>query len=70
MKFHPFAQEKRVGFAIFGYVPTVGQVWDNRLPAVPRVTPDQVIIHAALHPYAGALLMHIEVRRRAEKPIA
>ena len=61
MKFHPFAQEKRVGFAVFGYFPAVCQVWDDRLPTVPRVTPDQIVIHAAWHEYGSTLLMHIEV---------
>src|SRR5262245_65775655 len=70
VKPHPFAQEKRIGFAVFGNLPTVCQVWDDGLPAVPGVTPDQIVIHAALHAYAGALLMHIEVRWRAEEPVA
>jgi hypothetical protein len=70
VKLHAFAQEKRVGFAVFSYVPTVRQVGDDGLPAVPGITPDQVIIHTALHPDAGTLLMHIKVRRRAETPVA
>src|SRR5262245_16125016 len=70
VKLYPFAQEKRVDFAVFGYFPTVCQIGDDGLPAVPRVPPDQVIIHAALHTYTGALLMHIKVRRRAEEPVA
>src|SRR5438128_2821203 len=37
VKFHPLAQEKRVGFAVSGNLPAVGQVWDDGLPAVARV---------------------------------
>src|SRR5262249_53282128 len=48
VEFDALTQEKRVGFAIFGNFPTVGQVRDDTLPAVARVAPDQVVVHAAL----------------------
>src|SRR5262249_40739486 len=70
VKRHPLTQEKRIGSAVLRNLPTVGQVGDDGLPAVSGVTPDQVITHAALHTYAGARLMHIEGRRRAEEPEA
>ena len=49
VEFHPLAQEEGIGLAIGRNLPTVREVWDNGLAAVYRITPDEVVIHAALH---------------------
>src|SRR5215510_11924765 len=69
VKLHAFAKEKCVGFPVFSNLPTVGEVGDDSLPTVPRVTPDQVIIHTALCENGGTLLMYVEVRRRIDDPV-
>src|SRR5262249_20681331 len=69
VKLHAFAQKKRVGFAIFGHLPTVRQVGDDGLSAVAWVTPDEIVIHAELHD-RGALLMHIEMRWCGDEAVA
>ena len=68
MKLHALAQQERVGRAILGDVPTVSQVGDDRLAAVTRIMPDQVIIHATLRPDAadGAGLLEVEMRQTVE----
>src|SRR5262249_560961 len=53
VKFHALAQEKRIGFAVFGNLPTMRQVWNDTLPTVPRVTPDQIVVHTALSAHIG-----------------
>ena len=53
VKFHAFTQEKRVGFAVLGNLPTVSQVRNDSLTTIPGVTPDQVVIHGTLGAHIG-----------------
>src|SRR5215813_10390185 len=72
VELHAPAQEKRVGFAVFGNLPTMRQVRNDALPAVAWITPDQIVIHTALCADIGdsAGLMHIEVSWRTQDPVA
>src|SRR6516162_3642247 len=48
VKLHALAQEKGVGFVVFGNLPAVRQIRDDGLATVARITPDQIVEHAAL----------------------
>src|SRR6516164_6728993 len=54
-----------VGLAVLGDLPAMRQVGDDRLAAVARVAPDQVVEHASLGAQVedGSGLVHIEMRR-------
>jgi hypothetical protein len=47
------------------------QIGDDRLPAIQRIAPDQIVIHTALraHIIHGARLMDIKVRWRTRDAI-
>src|SRR6516162_4347998 len=53
-----------VGLAVLGDLPAMRQVGDDRLAAVARVAPDQVVEHASLGAQVedGSGLVHIEMR--------
>jgi hypothetical protein len=71
VEFHPLAQKERIRFAIRRDLPAMCQVGDNRLPAVQRITSDQIVVHTALraHIIHGARLMDIKVRGRTRDAI-
>src|SRR4051794_38142464 len=72
VELHPLAQMKRVGLAVLRYFPAMRQIGDDGLAAVARITPDQVVEHAALSADVAdsARLMHVEMRRAVENAIA
>ena len=66
VKVHAFPEEKGVGLAIRGNLPTVREVWNDGLPTVHWIPSDQVIVHTALssHVGHGPRLVHIKMRWR------
>ena len=72
MELHALAQVKRIGLAVFRYLPTMREIGNNGLAAVARVAADQVVEHATLGADIadGAGLMHIEMRRAVQHAIA
>src|SRR5262249_15077810 len=62
------AQVKRVGLAVLGDFPAMRQIGDDGLATVARITPDQVVKHAALSADVAdrARLMHVEMRGAIE----
>src|SRR4029453_5744143 len=72
VELHAFAQEKRVGLAIRGNLPTMRQIGNDGLAAVQRIAPDEVIVHRPLRPHVGdrAGLVDIKMRWGTEYPIA
>jgi hypothetical protein len=71
VKFNALAQEECVGFPVLGNLPTVCQVRNDGLATIAWVTPNQVIVHAALGVYigVGAGLVHIKMGRGTEDSI-
>ena len=71
VELHALAQKKGIGLAIGGNLPTLRQVWNDRL-AVHWMTPDQVVVHGALgrHVRHGAGLMHVKMCRGAQDTVA
>src|SRR5262245_48793175 len=69
--FDALAQEEGVGFAVLGNLPTVCQVRNDGLATIAWVTPNQVIVHAALGVYidVGTRLVHIKMCRGTEDSI-
>ncbi len=65
VELHALAQMERVGLAVLGDLPAMRQVGDDRLAAVARIAPDQVVEHAALRAEVvdRARLVHVEMRR-------
>jgi hypothetical protein len=53
VELHTLTQEKRVGFAVLGNLPTVGQIRNDGLTTITRVTPDEVVIHGTLGAHVG-----------------
>src|SRR5207245_262883 len=66
------AQVKRVGLAVLRDFPAMRQIGDDGLAAVARITPDQVVEHAALSADVAdsTRLMHVEMRRAIENAVA
>src|SRR6202035_4782414 len=66
------AQVKRVGLAVLRDFPAMRQIGDDGLATVTRITPDQVVEHAALSADIAdsTRLMHIEMRRAIENAVA
>ena len=46
MKLHAFAQKEGVGLAVLGDLPAVRKIRNDRLAAVARIVPDQIVEHA------------------------
>src|SRR5207302_9358825 len=66
------AQVKCVGLAVLRDFPAMRQIGDDGLAAVARITPDQVVEHAALSADVAdsARLMHVEMRGAIENAVA
>src|SRR5271165_5221117 len=66
------AQVKRVGLAVLRDFPAMRQIGDDGLATVARITPDQVVEHAALSADVAdsARLMHVEMRGAIENAVA
>src|SRR4029077_13574571 len=66
------AQMKCVGLAVLGDFPAMREIGDDGLAAVARVTPDQVVEHAAMSADVAdrPRLMHVEMRRAIENAVA
>src|SRR5260370_6752180 len=66
------AQVKRIGLGVPGDFPAMRQIGDDGLATVARITPNQVVEHAALSADLpdGARLMHIEMRGAIENAVA
>ena len=62
---HPLAEEKGVSLGVLGDLPAMRQVRDDRLAAVARVAPDQIVEHAShgAEIENGAGLVQVEMRR-------
>src|SRR5262249_22637782 len=58
----PLTQVKRIGLAVLGDFPAMRQIRDDGLATVARITPDQIVEHAALSADVAdsARLMHVE----------
>src|SRR5271166_2093090 len=72
MELNPLAQEKRVGLAVPGNLPAVREIGNDRLAAVARIVPYQIVEHAA-HGAESAdrpRLVNVEMRRAHQNPIA
>ena len=65
VELHVLAQVERVGLAVLGDLPAMGEIGDDGLAAVARIAADQIVEHAALASQAvdGARLVHVEMRR-------
>ena len=61
----PWRRIEGVGLAVLGDLPAMRQIRDDRLAAVARVAPDQIVEHAShgAEIEDGAGLMQIEMRR-------
>ena len=72
MELHALTQMKRVGLAVLGDFPAMRQVGDDRLAAVARVAPDQIVEHAALRAEIVDRpgLVHVEMRRPHRDAVA
>jgi hypothetical protein len=72
VELHVLAQEEGVGLAVLGDLPAVGEVGDDGLAAVARITANEVVEHAALAAEAvdGARLVHVEMRRAGGDAVA
>src|SRR5580700_3896002 len=66
------AQVKRVGLGVLGDFPAMRQIGDDGLATVARITPSQVVEHAALSADVAdrARLMLVEMRRALENAVA
>src|SRR4029077_2512118 len=66
------AQVKCVGLAVLGDFPAMCQIGDDGLATVARITPDQVVEHAALSADVAdsARLMHVKMWRTIENAVA
>src|SRR5262245_39200648 len=53
VKFDAFPQEEGVRLAVLRNLPTVRQVWNDGLTTITGVTPDQIVVHAALRAHVG-----------------
>ena len=65
VKLHALPQMKRVSLAVRGNFPAMRQIRDNRLGAIVRIVPDQIVEHAGGGPKNedGTGLVNIEMRR-------
>src|SRR5205823_14965616 len=65
------AQVKCVALAVLGDFPAVRQIGHDRLAAVARIAPDQIVEHAALRADVpdSARLMHVEMRGAIEDAV-
>src|SRR4029077_5425015 len=65
------AEVKCVGLAVLGNFPAMRQIRDDGLATVARITPDQIVKHAALGADVAdsARLMHVKMWRTIENAV-
>ena len=65
VELHVLAQVERVGLAVLGDLPAMGEIGDDGLAAVARIAANEIVEHAALAAEAvdRARLVHVEMRR-------